>query len=62
MKINKLNYTNKILISINNISLKLFLCYLILSNSCANILIIFIIVLIIRIIFKNNNIKKYNES
>ena len=57
MKINKLNYNNKILININNISL--ILCYLILSNYYINIL---IILLIFKIIFKNNYIKKYNES
>ena len=62
MKINKLNYTNKILISINNISLILILCYLILLNNYVNILISLICLLIFRIIFKNNYIKKYNES
>nr|AWB36236.1 hypothetical protein [Lactarius sp. (in: basidiomycete fungi)] len=57
MKINKLNYNNKILININNLSL--ILCYLILSNYYINILIIW---LIFKIIFKNNYIIKYNES
>lgn len=58
MKINKLNYTNKIFISINNIGLILILCYLFLSNYCLNI----IILLILKLIFKNNFIKKYNET
>ena len=62
MKINKLNYTNKILISINNINLILLLCYLMLSNYYINILILLTILLIFRIIFKNDYIKKYNES
>ena len=62
MKINKLNYTNKILISINNINLILLLCYLMLSNYYINILISLTILLIFRIIFKNDYIKKYKES
>ena len=62
MKINKLNYTNKILISINYVNLILLLCYLMLSNYYINILISLTILLIFRIIFKNDYVKKYNES
>lgn len=62
MKINKLNYTKKILISINNISLILILCNLILSINYINILIILICLLILKIIFKINYIEKYNKS
>nr|YP_009498220.1 hypothetical protein [Lactifluus piperatus]AWX53006.1 hypothetical protein [Lactifluus piperatus] len=62
MKINKLNYTNKILISINNISLILILYNLILSINYINILIILICLLILKIILKFNYIEKYNKS
>src|ERR1700755_451644 len=55
--INKLNYINQMLISINhnNFSLILIICYLILSNYFINILIILITFLLLNIILKNNN-------
>jgi hypothetical protein len=62
MKINKLNYTNKIIININNINLILLFYYLMLSNYYINILISLRILLIFRIIFKNDYIKNYNKS
>jgi hypothetical protein len=67
MKINnisKLNYINKMLISINtnNISLILILFILILLNYYINILILLITFLIFRVIFKNRYIINYNVS
>ena len=55
--INKLNYINKILISINhtNISLILIICYILISNYYINILIFLITFLLFKVIFKNNN-------
>jgi hypothetical protein len=55
--INKLNYINQMLTIINqnhnNFSLILIICYLIISNYYINILIIFIIFLLFKVILKN---------
>lgn len=60
MKLNKLNYTNKILLSIT--SLILILYTLIILNNNVYVLIILVCSLIFKILFLNNNIKKYKKS
>ena len=62
MKINKLNYTNKIFISINNLNLILLMWYLILLNYYIYLLILLITLLIFRINLKKDYIKNYNKS
>ena len=61
MKINKINYINKILLNINNLSLILILYSMIILNNSINILILLIYSLIFIIIFQNSYIKKYNK-
>jgi hypothetical protein len=62
--INKLNYINQMLISINhnNFSLILIICYLIISNYYINILIFLITFMLLKIILKNNNYINSNTS
>jgi hypothetical protein len=62
--INKLNYINQMLISINhnNFSLILIICSLIISNYYINILIFLITFLLLIIILKNNNYINSNTS
>src|SRR6266481_450995 len=62
--INKLNYINQMLISINHnkFSLILIIFYLIISNYYINILIFFITFLLIKFILKNNNYINLNLS
>src|SRR6266576_1002388 len=62
--INKLNYINQMLISINhnNFSLILIICYLIISNYYINILIFLITFLLLKVILNNNNNINSNTS
>jgi len=62
--INKLNYINKMLISINhnNFSLILIICYLIISNYYINILIILITFLLLKVILNKNKYINSNTS
>src|SRR6266576_3905218 len=62
--INKLNYINQMLISINqnNFSLILIICYLIISNYYINILIFLINFLLLKVILNNNNNINSNTS
>lgn len=62
--INKLNYINQMLMSINqnNFSLILIIYYLIISNYYKNILIFLITFLLLQIILKNNNYINSNTS
>src|SRR6266481_3995499 len=62
--INKLNYINQMLISINHnkFSLILIIFYLIISNYYINILIFLITFLLFKVILKNNNYINLNLS